>query len=379
MATRKIKDAKDLSTNELIYFKGHAKATYMSDGKTVEDAINSIDGGGDSGGVSIVDSVDKLNSDSPLGSLACVVEPGSTAEILISELPQPDSSIINKDTGFLDATSCPQVSGLSIIIPEGPIPVSMELQESDMLYFCSESLNLQNMTTGIALAIFPQIVNNEIIALAGMYMNTTTGEQKQWAFFAIQDGVVTADQAAIDECNAYIKDLHYVGAINYVMIGSYLTTEQLLIYDNVVKVVEGIPSKAHVYLKKNNWEELYAKDFENVASNIGKVETSVNAKADKMPIEPYSSWDGLKPNVYTTYTVSTTGNVTIKLADIADSSTYNEYIIEIKCTSTPSSVAFSTAATIVWTNGVAPAFEAGMTYLISIANGFGVYSMFPNS
>ena len=42
MATRKIKDAKDLTTNELIYFKGHAKATYMSDGRTVEDAINNI-------------------------------------------------------------------------------------------------------------------------------------------------------------------------------------------------------------------------------------------------------------------------------------------------------------------------------------------------
>ena len=40
MATRKIKDAKDLSTNELIYFKGHAQATYMSDGATVEDAVN---------------------------------------------------------------------------------------------------------------------------------------------------------------------------------------------------------------------------------------------------------------------------------------------------------------------------------------------------
>ena len=39
---RKVKDAKDLSTNELIYFKGHAKATYMSDGTTVEDAINNI-------------------------------------------------------------------------------------------------------------------------------------------------------------------------------------------------------------------------------------------------------------------------------------------------------------------------------------------------
>ena len=39
MSTRKIKDAKNLSTDELIYFKGHAKATYMSDGTTVEDAI----------------------------------------------------------------------------------------------------------------------------------------------------------------------------------------------------------------------------------------------------------------------------------------------------------------------------------------------------
>lgn len=48
MSTRKIKDAKDLSTNELIYFKGHAQATYMSDGRTVEEAITSSIG--DSGG-----------------------------------------------------------------------------------------------------------------------------------------------------------------------------------------------------------------------------------------------------------------------------------------------------------------------------------------
>lgn len=46
---RKIKDAKDLTTNELIYFKGHAKATYMSDGRSVEDAINNIAIGGGSG------------------------------------------------------------------------------------------------------------------------------------------------------------------------------------------------------------------------------------------------------------------------------------------------------------------------------------------
>lgn len=42
---RKVKDAVDLSTNEKFYFTGHANATYMSDGRTVEDAINNISTG----------------------------------------------------------------------------------------------------------------------------------------------------------------------------------------------------------------------------------------------------------------------------------------------------------------------------------------------
>ena len=43
MSTRKIKNAVNNTTGELIYFKGHAKATFMSDGSTVEDAINNIE------------------------------------------------------------------------------------------------------------------------------------------------------------------------------------------------------------------------------------------------------------------------------------------------------------------------------------------------
>lgn len=39
MGTRKVKDAIDLQTKEKIYFRGHAEATFMSDGRSVEDAI----------------------------------------------------------------------------------------------------------------------------------------------------------------------------------------------------------------------------------------------------------------------------------------------------------------------------------------------------
>jgi hypothetical protein len=61
---RKVKDAKDLSSNELIYFKGHAKATYMSDGTTVEDAIKniSINGG-------IIEEIDPIFLSSPAATI----------------------------------------------------------------------------------------------------------------------------------------------------------------------------------------------------------------------------------------------------------------------------------------------------------------------
>ena len=42
MATRKIIDAKQ--NGEKVWLKGHAQATYLSNGSTVEDAINSIQG-----------------------------------------------------------------------------------------------------------------------------------------------------------------------------------------------------------------------------------------------------------------------------------------------------------------------------------------------
>ena len=52
MSIRKVKDALDLETNEKVYLRGHAKATYMSDGRTVEDAINEVSSGGGGGSAS---------------------------------------------------------------------------------------------------------------------------------------------------------------------------------------------------------------------------------------------------------------------------------------------------------------------------------------
>lgn len=90
MSSRKIKDAKDLSTNELIYFKSHAKATYMSDGRTVEDAINSS--GGSSNGGTLAD----LSEYAKKAELSTVATSGSYNDL--TNKPTIDTSMSSTST-----------------------------------------------------------------------------------------------------------------------------------------------------------------------------------------------------------------------------------------------------------------------------------------
>lgn len=113
MATRKIKDAKDLNSNELIYFKGHAKATYMSDGRTVEDAINNIDVGGDVVGADCKVYVWEFD-----GTLANASS-GTISQEVADELSQAEVVVLkmgDDSEGISMASSMVSVSGGSLII-----------------------------------------------------------------------------------------------------------------------------------------------------------------------------------------------------------------------------------------------------------------------
>ena len=246
-----------------------------------------------------------------------------------------------------------------------------------------ESIDLYNMTFGTMLGIMPVIQNSELSALVGMYMDITTMVQQEFILFSIRDGVVTADQDVINQVNTLINGLHYVGAVPYILSGQTLSAEVLAVYDMVVKAVVGVPSITNIYVKGDKWAQLYKSDLDKLASDLDKTKTTAESKADKIAIATYGEGKGVLPNVYTKYYFGTTSYRIIKLSAITDTTIYNEYIIEVECVQTPSSVVFQnndgTEATIVWANGVAPNFKAGATYLISIANGFGVYSIFPNS
>ena len=94
MSTRKIKDAVDHGTKELIYFKGHAKATYMSDGSTVEDTINNIE--------SKIDLSDYVTTDELEGYAKIEAIPSLEGYVKDSDLPDFDEFAKSEDIPSLN-------------------------------------------------------------------------------------------------------------------------------------------------------------------------------------------------------------------------------------------------------------------------------------
>lgn len=336
-------------------------------------------------GLPIVDDVSKLDPNAELGSMASVVTAGSIQETSFRNLYQADASILDPNTYTLNTENCSLVGGLSITPPSAPIESSSNI----MLAFSTANLSQMSPIAGdimVQLQFAPNADNTKLIGLGGMVMDVATTNQTNYTLFLINDdGSVTVNQDQIDALNDVFADneLYYLGTFIYAMEGAEVPADFYDVVDTSIKAVAGIPSITDIYIKGDEWGQLYKKDLDKLVSALDKTKTTAESKADKIAISTYSSWEGLQPNVYTTYSISSTGSVTIKLAAISDTTVYNEYILELKCTNTPSSVAFynadGTAATIKWVNDTPPTFEAGFTYLISIANNFAVFAQYVNS
>ena len=355
-------------------------------GSEIESLLDTIVSGAiKGGGIEIVDSVDKLDPNAELGSMASVVTAGTLQETSFRDLYQADASILDTNTYTLNTENCSLVGSLSITPPSAPIESSSNV----LLAFSTANLSLMSPIAGdimVQLQFAPNADNTKLIGLGGMMMDMATHSETNYTLFLINDdGSVTVNQDQIDALNDVFADneLYYLGTFMYAMEGAEVPADFYDVVDTSIQAVSGIPSITNIYIKGDKWGQLYKKDLNKLASNLDKTKTTAENKADKITLSTYSSWKGLQPNVYTTYSIRSTGSITINLAAIADTTIYNEYILELKCTSTPSSVVFNnadgTAATIKWVNDMPPTFEAGFTYLISIANNFGVFAQYVNS
>lgn len=331
--------------------------------------------GGSGGGIEIVDSVDKLDPNAELGSMASVVTPGSIQETSFRNLYQPDMSMLDQTTGSLTQPELlSSVSSINFLTPTDYSGVETAIVLVPRTFSQTDTRMMQLMMA---------YSNGVLEGVVVVYMNVATEEQTNYLVGQVVDGVYTIDAAVVTAINDILASDDWCNFGYEVMAGVPMAEEQFATLDKFAMAVSDVPSITDIYVKGDKWVQLYKKNFERLASDLGRTNAAVESKANKIAIATYFSYSELQPNIYTTHSISHTSSVTIKLAAISDTTVYNEYILELKCTNTPSKVDFKnadgTAATIKWVNDTPPTFEAGFTYLISIANNFGVFAQYVNS
>ena len=315
MSTRKIKDAKDLSTNELIYFKGHAQATYMSDGRTVEEAVNSMSGG--SGG----------SSDA---NIQAVVREGYQEP---EDRPLRDA--VDLTTGekiyFAGDAKYICVNGSSMLLDY----IDDKVVASRIIKWDVEAGSVDDIPEEVYNWIYTQegilILNGGVAAIV---TNEDTGT------VSIQSSVVKDDNIVVTT----MSDQNIVAINNYPIDG-------------------GSGSSSGVTSVKING---VSKSPYSGVVDLGYINKKLTTSS--------SSSMTLSPNIYYRNTSTSLSSLTITLGSVSNSNIINEYFVEFTTSSSGTTV--SLPSTIKWANGESPTFEASTTYQISIVNNLGTIQKF---
>lgn len=320
MSTRKIKDAKDLSTNELIYFKGHAQATYMSDGRTVEEAVNSMSGG--SGGSSdanvqaVTYNFDDWMNESTERICRDAVDLTTGEKIYFTG----HANYIQCNGGMLiDYIDDGDAQGRIYRWNVEAIETTDEELPEEVRYIISLEQGLVLLNGGVANVdfdnglIYSSIINDGIVTVTKVYTN-----------FAFYQSVV------INEYN-----LNSSGSSS----GSGVTSVK-------INGQSKSPSSGVV--------------------DLGYINKQLSTST--------SSSMTLSPNIYYRNTSTSLSSLTITLGSVSNSNIINEYFVEFTTSSSGTTVTLPSG--IKWANGETPTFEASTTYQISIVNNLGVVTKF---
>lgn len=316
MSTRQIKDAKDLSTNELIYFKSHAKATYMSDGRTVEEAINnSSSGSSGSGNVQAVirEGYSELETNRPIRDAKDL----TTGELIYF-------------TGNAGHIVTPYGSTLMDYIDDGDAQGRIYHWNVDVIDTTDEEI--------------PEEVLNIIYSEQGIVL--------------LNGGVANFD---FDNSLIYSSTIND-GIVRVTKIYTDFAFYQSVVINEYNLNGSGSSSGTVTSVKINGVN----KSPSNGVVDLGYVNKQLSTST--------SSSMTLSPNIYYRNTNTSLSSLTITFSGASNSNILNEYFIEF--TTASSGTTIGLPMNIKWANGVTPTFENGTTYQLSFVNNLGVCTKF---
>lgn len=326
MSTRKVKDAIDLETNEVIYLKGHAQATFMSDGRTVEDAINQAGTGGGSGG--IVTETDPIFSASAAAKIT---------DSNISAWNGKVDKVDGKQLSTEDFTTLlkQKLEGLSNY-DDTEIQGAVSKLRTDL-----DTLVSGDTTTAIK-------TFNEVIA----FLDGITDAQDLESIIASIEQQIATKQDKISD----LETIRQGAAKGATALQSY--TEKYT----------GTYSKPSGGIPKSDLASA-------VQTSLGKADTAlqehqdISGKQDKIQVVSKGTSGTtftIEPNKF--YVWGSVSSLNITLGTPSDSSVYNEYLFQFTSGSTATTLSLPSA--VKWVSE--PKIEANKTYQVSIVDNIGL-------
>lgn len=405
MSTRKIKNAVNNTTGELIYFKGHAQATYMSDGSTVEDAIKNIK----------PDLSDYVKSEELEGYAKTSDIPSLEGLAKTEDIPSLDGYAKTEDIpsleGYVQSSQLPDfnefiksddIPSLEGLATEDFVTSQGYLTEIPSEYITNTELNSKGYAT-----------KTELNSIDFDHINNTPFTNDENGELNIVDEQGNVGMKLDGEC-LYVKD---------VVAGEHILSNKAdtsYVDEAIAQIVDGAPetldtlNELSAALKDNadivdvlnqsiSSKQDTIADLETIRQGAAKGATALQSYTEqykgtvtgvkingatknpssgvvdlgyihKQLIESTSSSMTLSPNIYYRNTNASLSTLTITLGSVSNSNILNEYFVEF--TNSSSGTTVSLPSVVKWANGIPPTFEAGCSYQISIVNNLGTWVKF---
>ena len=375
MSMRKIKNAVNNTTGELIYFKGHAQATYMSDGSTVEDTINNIE--------SKIDLSDYVKSEELEGYAKTSDIPSLEGLAKTEDIPSLDGYVQSSElpdfNEFIKSDDIPSLEGLAT---EDFVTSQGYLTEIPSEYITNTELNSKGYATKTELNSidFDHINNTPFTNDENGELNIVDeqgniGMKLDGECLYVKDVVagehILSEKVGVNELKTIngqsvlgSGDITIEGSGGNVDLSNYATKAELAQKQDVISDIDIIRDNAANYkgtvtsIKIDN----VSKSPSNGVVDLGYINKQLSTST--------SSTMTLSPNVYYRNTSTSLSSLTITLGSVSNSNIMNEYFVEFTTSSSGTTV--SLPSTIKWVDGVIPTWEAGYTYQLSIVNNLGV-------
>lgn len=349
------------------------------DGETLKANIHgkwkSISGGGSGAGVTIVDSIDKLDDlNVPNGTIVSVAPEGSVvkpSEILMVDFDIMLGFIENGDfAGYQNylysiIPLCKVVKNIQITVPTDPVE-----NQAVMLVF-GEGNSAEELQTSPQMILVVGGTTTGALAVGAQWQYyDESGEKVKEMYEVCREGII--EHEVLNTVNDIFKNHN----LKYFMFEAMASADFHTINNFIDKHIRfSSGNETQTFLKKSNdfSRILEEKDYNDIQNKLNSL-TSVRYKHETLDFNSYM----IEANVYYDFMRWSSNELTITLKPLENKALYGEYMLQIFQGDSDASLKILDEEgndSITWI-GTPPNLLAGTTTLISIVNNIGVYTTF---